>query len=304
MRSDYQSCHSYIRRPDVAAEILTPFYRDVVGLPVIRPVDQMVTFWAGEDLGFEIKCDDVDRGLHDHPETAQCLPVFRTHDLAATLARTAAAGFPASWTVVSQHATTSWVLGPDGHLTGFEQRSPDSPFAADREALRRWELGAFELPEVEPMAPDLHYLSRVVLRVQDVDRLSGFYAGVLGLDRVGAEDGAAVHSLGDTVLLVLAPGGRPRPPVRDRLEVANVVMTRVADLDAVLDASAAEGATRVGEVLEFFTGSRAAYLADPEGNLFGVQQRTLWGSYPEDVESDRRWQAELAGRTTAGAARV
>jgi catechol-2,3-dioxygenase len=106
------------------------------------------------------------------------------------------------------------------------------------------------------------------------------------------------------VLLVLAPGGRPRPPVRDRLEVANVVMTRVADLDAVLDASAAEGATRVGEVLEFFTGSRAAYLADPEGNLFGVQQRTLWGSYPEDVESDRRWQAELAGRTTAGAARV
>jgi predicted enzyme related to lactoylglutathione lyase len=92
-------------------------------------------------------------------------------------------------------------------------------------------------------------------------------------------------------LLEIAPGGKPRPVPADRTEVANIVMTRVRDLDAFMGDMARVGAPQSGDTIEFFTGSRAAYFADPEGNLLGVQQRTLWGSYPEDLEAERRWHA-------------
>lgn len=289
MHATYQSCHSFIRRPDVPAAVLTPFYHTVLGLPVIRPVGEMVTFWAGEDLCFEIKCDSTDRGEHRDPSRAQTLPIMRSHDLAATERRLARHG------VTSVHRSSSpaghriWVEGPDRHLFGFEERAADSALAADREAQRRWRAGETRLPGVGELPPDLHYLSRILLHVRDVAAVSTFYDSSFGLDRVAKEGESVLHSLGDTMLLEIAPGGEPKPVPGDRTEVANILMTRVRDLDAFVADMARVGAPQAGDTIEFFTGSRAAYFADPEGNLLGVQQRTLWGSYPEDVEAERRW---------------
>ena len=287
----YQSCHSYIRRPAVPGIVLTPFYQDVIGLPVIRPVGEMVTFWAGEDLCFEIKCDDIDRGRHNDPAHSQTLPVMRSHDLAATERRLALHGVTPVHRASSQFGERFWIEGPDGHLFGFEERAEDSPLAADREALERWRDGPAQLPGVATLAPDLHYLSRVVLHVRDVPRMSNFYATVFGLDYVDQEGGAALHALGDTVLLEISPGGAVRALPRERSEVANVLMTRVRDLDQFISDMVRDGVPQSGETIHFHTGTRAAYFADPEGNLLGVQQRTLWGNYPEDTEAERRWLA-------------
>lgn len=290
MRLGYQSCHSFIRRPNVPAALLTPFYEDVLGLPVIRPVGEMVTFWAGEDLCFEIKCDDVIRPAQDDPATAQLLPVLRTHDLEATLRRLAGHQVYPVARSESSAAQRVWVQAPDGRLVGLEERDRASRLAADVEALRRWDAGQVRLDGVGPLPPEVQYLHRIVLRVHDVERVSGFYAGVLGLDRVAEEGGCALHSLGDTVLLEIAPGGEVRDPPGDRAEVADIVITRIHDLDRFLMDMAALGVARCGETIHFETGTRAAYVCDPEGNLFGVQQRTLWGEYPEDLEADRRWR--------------
>lgn len=289
MRPNYQSCHSYIRRPNVPADVLTPFYRDVVGLPIIRPVGEMVTFWAGEDLGFEIKCDDLDRGDHADPSQAQCLPLFRTYDLAATTLRLD--GADVSWsTDRTEYGVRVWAACPDGHLIGFEERSVESPLASDQEAATRWLHAKPRLADLPALPGELQYLNRIVTRVDDVAGVSGFYSDVLDLDLLGYESGSALHSLGDTVILEIAPGGFRRDPPTDRIEVANVLMTRVHDLDDCLTDAVSGGARLCGDVIEFFTGTRAAYLIDPEGNLFGVQQRTLWGDYPEDLESDWRWR--------------
>jgi catechol-2,3-dioxygenase len=291
VHATYQSCHSYIRRPDVPAAVLTPFYQKVLGLPVIRPVGEMVTFWAGEDLCFEIKCDSAGRGEHNDPDQAQTLPIMRSHDLAATERRLARHGVTPTHRSSSPAGHRIWVEGPDGHLFGFEERNVGSELAADREALRRWRAGETRLPGVGELPPDLHYMSRILLHVHDVTAVSEFYNSGFGLDRVVQEGGSMLHSLGDTVLLEIAPGGKPRPVPADRTEVANIVMTRVRDLDAFMGDMARVGAPQSGDTIEFFTGSRAAYFADPEGNLLGVQQRTLWGSYPEDLEAERRWHA-------------
>ena len=300
MRENFQGLHSYIRRPGMPAAELVPFYRDVIGLPIIRPVGEMVTFWAGEDYGFEIKCDDQARRLDSDPMSAQCLPVFRSKDLAATERRLSGLGHEPSHRTTSEHGTCSWYACPDGHAIGFEERSENSPFEADQIALARLRAGTSQLPGVGPLPDDLHYLARILVRVHDVDAVSDFYASTIGLDLVGVESGARVHSLGDTALLIIAPGGAPRSAPTDRIEVGNIISNRIHDFDDFLAYLDRNGVALCGAPIEFSTGTRASYLVDPEGNLFGFQQRTLWGNYPEDVESDRRWQAVRGARSAIG----
>ena len=296
MRPEYQSFHSYIRRPAVGAARLTPLYRDVIGLSLIRPMGEMVTFWAGEDLCFEIKCDDTDRADHGDPDTAQLLPVMRSVNLDVTLARLAVHGVEPVRLEATEHARCAWIRCPDGYLFGFQELAESSPFTADREARHRLAGGPNRLRGVDALPADLHYLHRVVMHVVDVEVMSHFYSAAYGLDVLGRQGDRAIHSLGDTVLLEIAPGGRRRPAPDDRIEVADIMMTRVHDIAAFLGVMSSLGVAQCGETIVFPTGSKVAYLVDPEGNLLGVTQRTLWGEYPEDVETERRWNIILEAR--------
>ena len=296
MRPEYQSFHSYIRRPDIGAAVLTPFYADVLGLSLIRPMGEMVTFWAGEDICFEIKCDDTDRGTPVDPDTAQLLPVMRSVDLEVTLARLAGHRVEPVAVDTTEHARCAWIRCPDGHLFGFQELAESSPFVADREARHRCASGPSRLRDVDALAADLHYLHRVVMHVVDVEAMSRFYSAAYGLDVLGRQGDRAIHNLGDTVLLEIAPGGRRRPAPTDRVEVADIMMTRVHDIAVFLADMSALGVAQCGETIVFPTGSKVAYLLDPEGNIFGVTERTLWGEYPEDVETERRWKSILQSR--------
>ena len=131
-----------MRRPTgFAGYSLDGYYTDVVGLPVLRRGGGATLFWAGEDLVFEIKGDDDPIPEPDPIESRALLPIFRSYDLEATAARFAAAGYAVEREELTPHVRTLWFRGPDGMPIGFEQRERDSPFAADAEALRRWEAG-------------------------------------------------------------------------------------------------------------------------------------------------------------------
>lgn len=291
MHPDFQSLAYFMRRPTnrEAAE-LVPFYRDVIGMPVVRDYGSTVLFWAGEDLIFEIKCDDHPERNDTAPTASPCLPIFRSHDLDATRARLSARGYQPVDEQSDALSRTLYILGPDELLLGFQERSPRSQFGADREALRRWQEGRTRLADLPPMPPDLQYLSRIVSHVQDVAAVSAFYQNVLGLDLVATDEGSVLHSLGDTVILQIAPGGVSREVPPDRGALPNSIIVRMHNFDRYVAELASRGARFSGEIIRYHTGTSLAYVSDPEGNLTGLEERTLWGSYVEDVEAERRWR--------------
>jgi catechol-2,3-dioxygenase len=298
VRSDYQSLAYLMRRPTGCTTAqLTPFYSDVVGLPLVRDHDPAMLFWAGEDLIFEIKVDDAPGFEATDPATAACLPVFRSHDLDVTLQRLAAAGYPPVALEDEAHGRTAWILGPDRLLTGFSERSADSPLAADAEALRRWRSGPVPLRGVAPLAPDLQYMSRIVRRVADVDAVVAFHRDVLGLDVVATEGDSVLLDLGDTVLMQVSPGGSARSLPADRAELPDTIITRVHGFGGFVDDLTTAGAPWIGERVRYFTGTELAYTADPEGWVVGFEDRTSWGDFVEDLEAERRWELLVASGT-------
>jgi catechol-2,3-dioxygenase len=292
LNSNYQSLAYFMRRPTgFHAADLVPFYSDVIGLPVMRDYeDRAIIMWAGEDLIFEIKCDDHPSATDADPSASSCLPVFRSHDLNQTRARLATHGYHAVAERQTELGRTFFILGPDRLLLGFEERSADSPLGADREALSRWRGGQTRLAEVPPLPADLHYLNRVVRHASDVQMVSRFYEECFGLDQVGVEDDSILLSLGDTVLLEIAPGGRAGEVPEDRDGVPNSLIVRIHEFDTFVAGLIERGARFSGQEIAYPTGTRLLYVADPDGNLTGIEERTLWGNYDEDVEAERRWR--------------
>lgn len=297
MRSDLQCCAEFLRLLGPEDEAVTTFYRDAVGLPVMRSYPGIQMLWCGEDIAFELKYDTPDVPEPD-PRTAQFVPVLRSYNLDATRARLTAAGYPPVLEEEGEHGRGFTVVGPDRRPTGFQYRSPDSPLAADREALRRWRAGEQGLPNTGAMAPELQYLSRIVLHASDVARSSAFYASALGLDDVETEGDARLHSLGDTTLLQISPGGPVRSVPADRFEAASAFLLRCHDLAGLTHDAVAGGARPVGDEIVYVTGPdadvRIRYLADPDGAVVGLIQRTDAGGGEEDFEAMRRWAARVA----------
>ena len=298
MNPHYQSLAYFMRRPTgfTAAELI-PFYRDVIGLPVVRDHNPAILFWAGEDLIFEIKCDDHPEASESEPDTSTCLPVFRSHDLPGLRARLSDSGYPP---VIQDDDVFFAILGPDRLLIGFEARPKDSDRAADREALRRWQNRRTSLKGISQLPDDLHYLSRIVRHVADVPTVSSFYEHALGLDVIVREDGSVLHSLGDTTVLELAPGGPHAEPPESRTVLPNSFIVRIHEFEDYVAHLRIHGAQFSGEFIHYHTGTKLAYVADPDGNLVGIEDRTLWGDYVEDLEADRRWRAR-AGETSRAA---
>ncbi len=270
---------------------VAPFYETVIGLPRVRAYgDVLILLWAGEDLIFELKTDDP-AGVQSDPASAACIPVFRTHDLEATRARMAAHGYAPVSEEISEFGRTLFYRGPDDLITGFEERAEGSPLRADQQGLAAWRAGAARLADMPSLPGGLHYLSRVIRRVRDVEAVGHFYGNVFGLESVGREGASRLFSLGDTVILEIAPGGESRLAPADRGQLPDSFILRIHDFDTALAGLEARGAPFNGDLIVFEETTRLRYVADPEGQLTGVEERGLIRDYVEDVEADRRWRA-------------
>ncbi len=136
--------------------------------------------------------------------------------------------------------------------------------------------------EVETM---FHRVDATVLFVRDLARCLAFYRDTLGLevkdsapDRVGfhmenlyfllLEVSAAAHMISEEALELKIEGG-PR----------GFLAAGVEDVDAAYQALSAKGVTFLRPPTNQPWGLRTAYFADPEGNLWEINQSL--GSSPE-----------------------
>ncbi len=292
--ADIQSLGWWMRRTRARkmAE-LTPYYQQILGLPLVRAWENdLVLLWAGEDLIFEVKTDDHPARSQADAGSAAMLPVFRVHDLAKWCARMASFGLAPVSQTQSRWGRTLFYRGPDNLVTGFEERSVDSPLPSDRRALKNWRAGPFRLGSLPPLPDSLHYLSRAIRHVADVPAMVRFYRDAFGLAMLGREGESAIFALGDDSVLEIAPGGDRIAEPADRSELPDTIVLRTHNLDAQLAALPKRGARLKGELIIKEETTRLQFVPDPEGWIISIEERgQIRSLYIDDVEADRRWRA-------------
>jgi catechol 2,3-dioxygenase len=133
-------------------------------------------------------------------------------------------------------------------------------------------------------------VGHVVLKVRDLDRAAGFYAGVLGLREVGRFPGRMVFfSAGANHhdLAVLAVGPEAPSPPDSAVGLAHVALKIGDSLDALREAKALLEAHAVPiRGIRDHRVSQSIYLEDPDGNtieLYVDADPAIWGEDPSAV---------------------
>ncbi len=140
----------------------------------------------------------------------------------------------------------------------------------------------------------IHGVGHVVLKVRDLERAVGFYAGVLGLKEVGRlGDRMVFFSAGvnhhDVAVLAVGPGA-PAPP-RDAVGLYHVAFKIGDTLEALREAKTlleARGVPIRG--LSDHAVSQSIYTEDPDGNmveLYVDADPAIWGRDPGSVATVR-----------------
>ncbi len=289
-------------------DAMTSFYDQTLGLPLmmtLRTAQQNKNyFWCGEDIVLDLSHHALETPLSPReadPATARQIPIFRTEDLDALMAGFAARGakvLPARPTAYGREA---FLVDPMGRLIGFRQRDASSPFAADREARRRFKRGEAFNPGCAPMPAHLQELGWVRVRVTDQAAAKRFYGGRVGLPYLGRAGEAELFDLGDNSTLEIAPGGVARPLPPEQRAAESVMILRVVDFPAAVARLKAAGQPFPYKIYSMAIGG-FSYIADPDGNLLGLGDRKPPAAYrdkstplPEDLEARRRWVEATAG---------
>ncbi|MCS6802911.1 MAG: VOC family protein [Chloroflexota bacterium] len=272
-------------------ERLAAFFRDTVGLPVLREQGEAVQFWAGEATVFEIAPGGQPNPAYTDRAQAPCVPIFRVHGIRGTIQRLREAGVRFINEFEREHNHLAYFLDPLGNVTGLQERYRTSDRPEDREAWRRWDAGETRIDGVAPLPPDIQHIGWIVFRSLDVPAQIAFYRDVVGLEvAVSYSETNALMRLGDGVLLELSPGSSPQPRPADRGDVTNTPVLRVRDLDTLVADLQAKGVDFVNLPFDIPFG-RIAYFVDPENHLVGLQERRPESDRVEDREARRRWGA-------------
>jgi predicted enzyme related to lactoylglutathione lyase len=281
----------FVRRTAKDPFKLADFYESAFGMRTVRPPAppplRNKMLWSGDILMFELSARETD--AEGDERIADMTPILRARNFDAAKSQALAAG--AILVEDAPGPRFARFRDPDGFHIAISKPPAQSPYPSDRmaETLRR--DGVLELPGIETFGPNLQDMAGVTVKVADPAAMAAFYADVLGLETfVPASASGAVLGFGRTSALILRPGGQRRPTPRDRAIVPDVWILRVRDVAAMGDRLKAKRVTIVNEMS--ITGGRLIYAADPEGRLFGLQQRTadlLPKDTPARIEDRTIW---------------
>jgi predicted enzyme related to lactoylglutathione lyase len=261
-----------VRRARLAPASLTPFYVAALGLRQFRPAGPTgsIMLWLGDVAMFEL--GNLSPAADSQARAADFSFFLRTRNYNATKAAVLAAG-----ATIEREATdggrTLAVRDPDGMMFGLWEAHSGSTFPPDAVADAIWKAGALRPTGAEALPNALQDVASINLKVADPVAMAAFYHDALGLELLGAPSATgATLALGRTTVLELHPGGVRRAPLADRNEYPDVWILRVYDQAGLTARIRDKKATVLNEVN--ITGGRLVYALDPEGHIFGLQQRT------------------------------
>ena len=286
----------YMRRTEDAAR-LAHFYKDVLGLPLLRGAQPVFMFWAGEALVFELKSDEAPVNHREtDPKTAPCVPIFRTSSMDQLLTRLSNAAVEIVTVDSIPGGREAFILDPDHQLIGFRQMDSPCEIAWEEEAKRRKANPVFD-PGCSPMPEDIDVLLGVQCRYQDPNPIQAFYKDTVGLELMeGLKDRPTFH-LGDNTILEILGGGKVLPMPKDRIEVTNSFILRTAKTDPIKTHLEQHGVPWPNPHIQWKR-AHLCYFTDPENHIVGIEERYDPKDYPpgvesyaEDLEAERRYRA-------------
>lgn len=281
----------YMRRTSNATALL-PFYRDALGVSVVRGGEPVYFLWAGESFIIELKAEKPPRDERiTDPDTHPCTPVFHTRDLQRTLARLIKGGGKLISSYETPFGTEAFVLDPDQQIIGL--REPNG----GEQSLGRLPPSDFN-PGCTPLPDDLIGLRSIVRRVADIPTMAAFYRNVIGFEDMGVIEGRHLFDLGEGVHLELAEGGEIQNPPKDRVEITNHFIVRVDGHDA-FNASLKNDGIKFSNDSFRWNSANMSICVDPEGHIMGFEERFEPHEYreprdpfEEDMEANRRWRTQ------------
>jgi len=137
----------------------------------------------------------------------------------------------------------------------------------------------------EEVSTMLHGVVAMVLFVRDLAKCMTFYRDTLGLQVKESDPDSVGFSLGDQYFLLLEVSAAAHLISEEALELKIeggprvLLAAGVEDVDAAYEALKAKGVTFLRPPTNQPWGLRTAYFADPEGNLWEINQPI--GSKPE-----------------------
>ena len=123
-----------------------------------------------------------------------------------------------------------------------------------------------------------HKVYAIVLFVRDLDKCITFYRDTLELQMSGRDANSAAFQMGDQYFLLLEASAAAdlihseTNPLKIEGQSRVLLATGVEDVDAVYETLKAKGVTLVRPPIDQPWGLRTAHFADPEGNLWEINQ--------------------------------
>ncbi len=261
-----------VRRAEQGPESLVSFYQTALGLRQLRPAAPSgnVMLWAGDIVMLELSTLNV--GADSLARRDDFSFLLRAHDY--DHAKKAVSESKATIDrEENSNGRALYARDPAGMIFGISEVHQSSTFPTDAVAEAIWKNGAIALPNTPALPASLQDIASINLKVANPAAMAAFYVDALGLEVLGAPGRAGVTlKLGRTVALDLRPGGVKRQPLKDRNESPDVWILRVYDHDGLAKRLAQKNVTIVNQIS--ITGGKLTYALDPEGHLFGIQQRT------------------------------
>lgn len=259
-------------RTDRAAR-LAEWYAGVLGLPIIRGREPTFYLSLGDTTVLELLADKGAPKESSVPWSQTPLYlVIGSLDLATTALRLRQR--EAVYTEYEQEGQKEVRLNdPDGNHICIRQ-DPSARASSFR-------------PACSPLPPDLVGLSGLVRICANAARAFEFYTEVVGLEVTAPLRKNKLLSLGQNIWLELRGGGKARTMPKKRSDVRISYILRASNHNAASDLAAARGAPVVEKDLHFNSTS-LSYFADPEGQLWAIDERY----HPERYKISRRPFAE------------
>ena len=273
------------------------FYTDLLGLPELRRRDnekaRNIMLWSG---GYSV-IETIWMGQNYHKintiEDAEIVPIFRVRNMEQTqnLLDTKKVIFVPN---PEQGDETLYFLDPSGFVIGIRPPIPGSDLTPDMEADSLWNKKTIVIPDIVNLTGNIQDIGWLRMSVKNPHLLAEFYNEVVGLDILedNGKDGVTLH-LGGTTTLELKPGGKARLPPSDRKEVPDVWIFRGYNFSEFNDRMNRFGVPVINQLT--LGGGTLNYYLDPEGHVFGFQERKAYTQQDErthrieDIAARQEW---------------
>ena len=297
--NDIQGLGWIVRRS--ADPIITgEFYTKILGLPELRRRDNLksknIMLWAG---GYSVLATNWKGKMYpklNSIEDAEIIPIFRARNITAMrsiIKENNITYIPAK----NKKDTTIYFLDPSGFVVGVRPSVENSLLSPDIKTDFIINRNNVVIPNIKNLDGYIQGLGWLRMNVDSPKLLTDFYNNVVGLDVLenNEQDSASLY-LGGSITLELRSGGKPRAKPKDRKDVPDVWVLRGYNIDAFHNRMKRYNVPIINELV--LEGGKLNYYLDPEGHVFGYQERKEFDPNNEltqrieDLEARKAWEEE------------